>query len=210
MKLNWAVPSAPISRSQFGSIVSAPRARDEDRAGLAERHRVNHQRRGEGVEGRDHPGRREDALHLLAEGVGVLGRQNWRALQFGTAICPTDPVLASSVVTGKPAEEDLPAHDRQILSLDSGANDGLALPSVLAAVAFAGPMTAGQVAADVLWQVLGAGILGVLGGRAGMACASVRLAQALTDVSGAPENITARFQCPSARTSAASFREWAP
>lgn len=86
-----------------------------------------------------------------------------------------------------PSEEDLPARDRQILSLDSGANDGLALPSVLAAVVFAGPMTAGHVAADVLWQVLGAVILGVLGGRAGMACASFRLAQAPTDVSGAPE-----------------------
>jgi NhaP-type Na+/H+ or K+/H+ antiporter len=92
------------------------------------------------------------------------------ALLLGTAVCPTDPVLASSVVTGKPAEEDLPARDRQILSLESGANDGLALPFVLAAVAFAGPMTAGRAVADVLWQVLGAVALGVvagwLGGRA--------------------------------------------
>src|SRR5690606_8831615 len=85
-------------------------------------------------------------------------------------ICPTDPVLASSVVTGEPAEEDLPARDRQILSIESGANDGLALPFVLAAVALAGPMTAGQAVVEVLWQVLGAVVLGVgagwLGGRA--------------------------------------------
>src|SRR5690606_25117783 len=81
-----------------------------------------------------------------------------------------DPVLASSVVTGEPAEQDVAERDRQLLSLESGANDGLALPLVLAAVAFAGPMTAGQAVTQSLWQVLGAVALGVaagwLGGRA--------------------------------------------
>lgn len=74
------------------------------------------------------------------------------------------------MVTGQPAEKDLPTRDRQILSLESGANDGLALPFVLAAVALAGPMTAGEAVAEALWQVLGAvapGVLaGWLGGRA--------------------------------------------
>jgi len=112
------------------------------------------------------------AMALVSTGltIWILGAALSAALLLGTAVCPTDPVLASSVVTGKPAEEDLPARDRQILSLESGANDGLALPFVLAAVAFAGPMTAGRAAADVLWQVLGAVALGVvagwLGGRA--------------------------------------------
>jgi len=109
------------------------------------------------------------AMAVISTGLaaGILGVALSAALLLGTAICPTDPVLASSVVTGKPAEEDLPARDRQILSLESGANDGLALPFVLAAVAFAGPMTAGQAAADVLWQVLGAVVLGVLAGWLG-------------------------------------------
>ena len=74
------------------------------------------------------------ATALISTGLtaAILGVTLGAALLLGTAICPTDPVLASSVVTGKPAEEDLPARDRQILSLESGANDGLALPLVLA------------------------------------------------------------------------------
>lgn len=109
------------------------------------------------------------AMALISTGLtaGILGVTLGAALLLGTAICPTDPVLASSVVTGKPAEEDLPARDRQILSLKSGANDGLALLFVLAAVAFAGPMSAGQAVADALWQVLGAVALGVLAGWLG-------------------------------------------
>ncbi len=112
------------------------------------------------------------AMALISTGLtaGILGVTLGAALLLGTAICPTDPVLASSVVTGKPAEEDLPARDRQILSLESGANDGLALLFVLAAVAFAGPMTAGQAAGDALWQVLGAVALGVVAGWLGGPC----------------------------------------
>ncbi|MEG9226586.1 cation:proton antiporter domain-containing protein [Aeromicrobium sp. Sec7.5] len=109
------------------------------------------------------------AMALISTGLtaGILGVALGAALMLGTAICPTDPVLASSVVTGKPAEEDLPSRDRQILSLESGANDGLALPFVLAAVALAGPMTAGEAVAEALWQVLGAVALGVLAGWLG-------------------------------------------
>jgi NhaP-type Na+/H+ or K+/H+ antiporter len=110
------------------------------------------------------------ALISAGLGAGILGLALGSALLLGTAICPTDPVLASSVVTGGPAEEDLPARDRQILSLESGANDGLALPLVLAAIAFTAPMTAGQAVTEALWQVLGAVVLGAvagwLGGRA--------------------------------------------
>ena len=109
------------------------------------------------------------AMALVSAGLaaGILGASLGAALLLGTAVCPTDPVLASSVVTGKPAEEALPERDRQILSLESGANDGLALPLVLAAVAFAGPLTAGRAAVEALWQVLGAVALGVLAGWLG-------------------------------------------
>lgn len=112
------------------------------------------------------------AMALMSTGLatGILGLTVGAALLLGTAISPTDPVLASSVVTGKPAEEDLPARARQILSLESGANDGLALPLVLVAIASVGPMTAGGAVVAALWQVLGALALGVfagwLGGRA--------------------------------------------
>ncbi|SFF86410.1 cation:proton antiporter [Blastococcus tunisiensis] len=104
-------------------------------------------------------------LSALVLGVGL-----GTAALLGAALCPTDPVLASSVVTGGPAEEDLPERDRQVLSLESGANDGLALPLVLIAVALAGSETIGAAVLESLWQVLGAVALGAgigwLGGRA--------------------------------------------
>ncbi|MGD8394805.1 MAG: cation:proton antiporter [Candidatus Eiseniibacteriota bacterium] len=48
------------------------------------------------------------------------------ALAAGAVITPTDPVVASSIVTGKLAERTIPAQIRHLLSLESGANDGLA------------------------------------------------------------------------------------
>jgi NhaP-type Na+/H+ or K+/H+ antiporter len=50
------------------------------------------------------------SLWILASFVG--------ALLIGVAVCPTDPVLASSVGTGKDAEDVLPAPDRELLSLE--------------------------------------------------------------------------------------------
>lgn len=91
----------------------------------------------------------------------VLGVPVSAALLLGAAVCPTDPVLASSVVTGEPAERDIPARDRRILSVESGANDGLAVPLVLAAVAVAGPLTGTAATIESLWQVFGGVALGV-------------------------------------------------
>lgn len=50
---------------------------------------------------------------------------------LGAALAPTDPVLASSIVSGDPAERDLPLRLRLLISIESGANDGLAAPLVL-------------------------------------------------------------------------------
>lgn len=112
------------------------------------------------------------AMALITAGlsVAILGLGLGAAALLGAALCPTDPVLASNVVTGGPAEEELPARNRQLLSLESGANDGLALPLVLVAIALAGPLAGGSAALELLWQVgggvlLGAG-MGWLGGRA--------------------------------------------
>jgi NhaP-type Na+/H+ or K+/H+ antiporter len=112
------------------------------------------------------------AMAVVSAGLSawILGLGVGAAALLGAALSPTDPVLASSVVTGRPAEESLPARDRQILSLESGANDGLALPLVLAAVAIAGPLSGAEAALESLWQVLGAVVVGLvtgwLGGRA--------------------------------------------
>lgn len=54
---------------------------------------------------------------------------SWRAaLLIGACLAPTDPVLAQSVVRGRWAEEHVPLHLRLLLSAESGANDGVALP----------------------------------------------------------------------------------
>lgn len=112
------------------------------------------------------------AMALITAGLSaaLLGVGLGAAALLGAALCPTDPVLASNVVTGTPAEEDLPARDRQILSLESGANDGLALPLVLLAIALAGPLTGGAALLESVWQVAGAVVIGVafgwLGGHA--------------------------------------------
>ncbi|MDX2356560.1 cation:proton antiporter [Dietzia sp. PP-33] len=106
------------------------------------------------------------AMALISTGLAMwtLGLPFAIALLFGAAICPTDPVLASSAVTGDAAEQDLPEHDRQLLSLESGANDGLALPLVLVALTIATPLTAGQAAAEAGWQILGALAVGIVSG----------------------------------------------
>ncbi|MDT9685050.1 cation:proton antiporter [Streptomyces sp. TRM76323] len=101
-------------------------------------------------------------VSAAALGVGL-----GAAALLGAALCPTDPVLASSVVTGEPAEKTVAARTRQLLSLESGANDGLALPLVLAAIAIAGPLSGGEAVLESLWQVAGATLLGAATGWLG-------------------------------------------
>lgn len=126
------------------------------------------------------------AMALVSSGLAMwtLGLPFALALLFGAAVCPTDPVLASSVVTGDAAEEDLPEHDRQLLSLESGANDGLALPLVLVALAVATPLTAGQAAGEAGWQILGALVVGITAGVA--AAKALHFAEQHHDVENGP------------------------
>jgi sodium/hydrogen antiporter len=100
-------------------------------------------------------------------GWWVLGVPVATAALVGAAVAPTDPVLASSVVTGEDAERDLPARDREVLSLESGANDGLALPLVLLAVALVGATSVGDAVLESAWQVGGALLVGAAAGAAG-------------------------------------------
>lgn len=55
----------------------------------------------------------------------------WIALLIGAIVTPTDPVAASSVVTGSLAERSIPERIRHLISAESGVNDGLAYPLVL-------------------------------------------------------------------------------
>lgn len=56
----------------------------------------------------------------------------------GAVLAPTDPVFASAIVGRK----EVPARLRQLLNVESGVNDGLALPVVLILIAAAGPASA--------------------------------------------------------------------
>ncbi|WP_406280836.1 cation:proton antiporter [Embleya sp. NBC_00896] len=62
----------------------------------------------------------------------------------GAILAPTDPVFASAIVGRK----EVPARLRQLLNVESGINDGLALPVVLVFIAMAGP-TSGHAEASV-------------------------------------------------------------
>lgn len=52
----------------------------------------------------------------------------WDALIIGACITPTDPVLASAILKGKFANKYIPPHLRNLLMVESGANDGLGWP----------------------------------------------------------------------------------
>ena len=60
----------------------------------------------------------------------LLGVPIWIALLIGAIVTPTDPVLAGTIVTGSAAEQNIPRSLRDLLSAESGANDGLAYPLV--------------------------------------------------------------------------------
>ncbi|UYQ60237.1 cation:proton antiporter [Streptomyces peucetius] len=62
----------------------------------------------------------------------------------GAVLAPTDPVFASAIVGRK----EVPSKLRQLLNVESGINDGLALPIVLILIAAAGP-TAGHAEASL-------------------------------------------------------------
>lgn len=88
------------------------------------------------------------------------------AFLLGAVLAPTDPVVTSAVVTSRL----VPTSVRHTLNLESGLNDGLALPFVLFFLVLATPGgSAGGEAAKLLGETLaGAAIgvaLGALGGR---------------------------------------------
>ncbi len=48
-------------------------------------------------------------------------------LVIGSVMTPTDPVISSSIVTGRIADRNIPPRIRGLITAESGANDGLAL-----------------------------------------------------------------------------------
>lgn len=101
------------------------------------------------------------ALAVAGVGAATLGLPFGLAAAIGAALAPTDPVLASSVVSGEPAERDIPAWLRQVLSTESGANDGLALPFAMAGAALVLGDSAGTEFGTGLLEVGWGAVLGV-------------------------------------------------
>lgn len=109
------------------------------------------------------------AAVLALGGSWVLGLPLGAALVLGAVLSPTDPVLASGIVSGPYAERDVPERDRQILSLESGVNDGLAMPLVIIAVAWAldrsMPAEVGRATYEVLAGAATGAVVGYLAAR---------------------------------------------
>jgi NhaP-type Na+/H+ or K+/H+ antiporter len=107
-------------------------------------------------------------IALLALAAKLLFAElSWpEAFLLGAVLAPTDPVVSSSVVTSRL----VPSAVRHTLNLESGLNDGLAVPFVLFFLVFASPTgNAGGEALKLAGEaVVGAAIglaLGHLGGR---------------------------------------------
>ncbi len=96
---------------------------------------------------------------LTSLGAGtVLGLPLAVALVLGATLTPTDPGVASALVTGVLPNRLLPRGVRMSLQIEAGANDGLALPLVLFA-SFLATRPDGQVFGD--WIVEAGGQLAI-------------------------------------------------
>ena len=102
----------------------------------------------------------------------ILGLPFWVSMLIGAIITPTDPVIATSVVTGTIAEQNLPARIRYTLSAESAANDGLGYAFVVLPILLLtkppGEAIFHWLTTTLIWEVGVAVILGgVLGYLAG-------------------------------------------
>jgi NhaP-type Na+/H+ or K+/H+ antiporter len=109
-------------------------------------------------------------LPLTLLGIALAGRWlldlRWtEALLVGAILSPTDPVFASAIV----GREEIPARLRHLLNVESGLNDGLALPLVIVLMG----VTAGTPTdAGVLFREGAGGVL--FGAAIGAAAARLR------------------------------------
>jgi NhaP-type Na+/H+ or K+/H+ antiporter len=100
-------------------------------------------------------------LVLLALAAKLLFSElGWaEAFLLGSVLCATDPVVSASVVSS----QRVPASVRHALNLESGLNDGLALPFVLVFIILASPGgDAGNEAAKLVGEAAFGVVLGVL------------------------------------------------
>lgn len=116
-------------------------------------------------------------LSMIAVGLlgwSVLGLGVAGAVLLAAALAPTDPVLATEVQVGEPAEDPDGDEDepRFALTSEAGLNDGLAFPFTYAAITISlagtdpGGWLAQWLAVDLLWRVAAGTIMGLAVGWA--------------------------------------------
>lgn len=96
----------------------------------------------------------------------ILGIPFWVAMLVGAVVTPTDPVIATAVVTGKVAEQNLPERIRYTLAAESGINDGSAYLFVMLPILLLtkppGEAVLHWLTKTLFWEVAGAVVLGGL------------------------------------------------
>lgn len=63
--------------------------------------------------------------------LSFINNAQFEGLLISSFVAPTDPILANSIVRGKFADKHVPENVRNILSAESGANDGIGVPYLL-------------------------------------------------------------------------------
>ncbi|HUG83515.1 MAG TPA: cation:proton antiporter, partial [Euzebya sp.] len=91
------------------------------------------------------------ALTTLA-GWGITGVTLAEAALLGAVLAPTDPVFASAII----GRQEVPARLRHLLNVESGVNDGLALPVVLVLLSVLGGhhTSAGELVTELAFGIL--------------------------------------------------------
>ncbi|MEX0779488.1 MAG: cation:proton antiporter [Balneolales bacterium] len=110
-------------------------------------------------------------LMWLTSGLFIyvtLGTPVLTALTVGAIVTPTDPVVASSIVTSASAKMKIDTDLRSTISAESGLNDGLVLPLVMLPVLLV-TLPAGQAMGDWvihswIWQTAGGLLFGLFAG----------------------------------------------
>ncbi len=96
----------------------------------------------------------------------VLGVPFGLAMLIGAVVTPTDPVLASSIVTGAVAEKNIPGRLRDLISAEAGANDGFALLFVILPLLLlelpVGEALRQWLTFTLLWEVIASVLFGAL------------------------------------------------
>ncbi len=95
----------------------------------------------------------------------ILGLSFWESMIIAAVLTPTDPVMATTIVSGTYAQKHVHIKVRDLLSAESSANDGLAYPLVLFPLVFNGtdhPLFFNWFLRVVVVENLGAILLGGL------------------------------------------------